>query len=128
MNVDSRRPLYTIRAMAPVSRVQWRPGYDDEIASSSLLTDSRIHVWDIRRPYIAKYAFEEHDTAPTGFVWYNSDVIYSCAKDKTFVRQEVQNAYQPVKLLRRNGIGWNVHGDLAFAIDKSTRDKFVDER
>lgn len=67
MSSDSRRPLYTIRTVASVSRIQWRPGYDDEIASCALLTDSRIHVWDIRRPHIAKYVFDEHDTTPTGF-------------------------------------------------------------
>ncbi|KAI9025276.1 WD40-repeat-containing domain protein [Phycomyces nitens] len=127
MSADSRRPLYSIRTMAAVARIQWRPGYDDEIASCALLTDSRIHVWDVRRPNIAKYAFDEHETTPTGFLWLNSDTIYSVAKDKWFIRQEIQASYRPVDLLKRNAIGWNVQGDLAFAIDQSSREHFVDE-
>ncbi|KAI9245706.1 WD40-repeat-containing domain protein [Phascolomyces articulosus] len=127
MSVDSRRPMYTIRTMASVSRIQWRPGYEHEITSCALLTDNRIHVWDIRRPHIAKYAFDFHDQPPTGCEWLNSDVLYSCGKDKTFVRQEIHQAYQPVTVLRRNGMGWNIQGDLAFTVDRSARDSFVDE-
>lgn len=63
-----------------------------------------------------------------GFIWFDADVLYSCAKDKTFVRQEMQHAYEPANLLCRNGMGWNIQGDLAFAVDQSARDKFVDER
>lgn len=66
MGADNRRPLYTMRTMASVFRVQWRPGYDDEVASCALLTDQRIHIWDVRRPSIAKYAFDEHESTPTG--------------------------------------------------------------
>ncbi|KAI9322547.1 WD40-repeat-containing domain protein [Dichotomocladium elegans] len=128
MSVDSRRPLYTIRTMASVARIQWRPGYDDEIASCSLLTDNRICVWDIRRPHVAKYAFNEHESTPTGFLWLDTDVLYSCAKDKNFIRQEIQHAYEPTSFLRRDGMGWNIQGDLAFAMDQSSRDTFVDER
>ncbi|KAG1474356.1 hypothetical protein G6F56_000406 [Rhizopus delemar] len=127
MSSDSRRPLYTIRTVASVSRIQWRPGYDDEIASCALLTDSRIHVWDIRRPHIAKYVFDEHDTTPTGFLWSNPDDLFSVSKDKWLIKQNIQRAYQPVGLLKRNGMGWNVHGDVAFAIDRSLRTTFVDE-
>ncbi|SAM02222.1 hypothetical protein [Absidia glauca] len=125
MGADNRRPLYTMRTMASVSRVQWRPGYDNEIASCALLTDQRIHVWDIRRPNLAKYAFDEHETTPTGFLWYNSDVLYSVAKDKYFIRQEIEGSYVPDQLLRRNAVSWNAHGDISFAVDKNIHDDFV---
>ncbi|ORE02129.1 WD40 repeat-like protein [Rhizopus microsporus var. microsporus] len=127
MSTDNRRPLYTIRTVASVSRIQWRPGYEDEIASCALLTDNRIHIWDIRRPHIAKYVFDEHDTTPTGFLWSNSDELLSVSKDKWFIKQNIKRAYQPVDLLKRNGMGWNVHGDIAFTIDRSERSSFVDE-
>ncbi|KAI8989271.1 WD40-repeat-containing domain protein [Pilobolus umbonatus] len=125
MTTDNRRPLYTMRTTASVSRIQWRPGFDNEIASCALLTDSRIHVWDIRRVHIAKYAFDEHDSTPTGFMWLNSDELFSVSKDKWFIRQNIKDAYRPVDLLKRNGMGWNVQGDIAFSIDKSSRLLFV---
>lgn len=70
MNSDSRKPQYTIRTMASVSRIQWRPGYENEIASCALLSDNGLHVWDVRRPNIAKYTFDEHSTTPTGALKY----------------------------------------------------------
>ncbi|KAG2203871.1 hypothetical protein INT46_001123 [Mucor plumbeus] len=127
MTADSRRPLYTIRTMASVSRIQWRPGFENEIASCALLTDSRIHVWDIRRPHIAKYTFDEHDTTPTGFTWHSSSELLSVSKDKWFIRQDIRSSYRPFDLLKRNGMGWNVQGDIAFTIDKSSRELFVNE-
>ncbi|KAI8072162.1 WD40-repeat-containing domain protein [Gilbertella persicaria] len=127
MSADNRRPLYTIRTMASVSRIQWRPGFDNEIASCALLTDSRIHIWDIRRPNIAKFTFDEHDATPTGFLWFNSNELLSVSKDKWFIRQKIKGSYRPLDLLKRNGMGWNVQGDIAFTIDKSSRDQFVDE-
>ncbi|KAI8065802.1 WD40-repeat-containing domain protein [Gongronella butleri] len=127
LNTD-RRPLYTMRTMASVARVQWRPGSDDEIASCALLTEKRIHVWDVRRPHIPKYAFDEHESSPTGFLWYNDDVMYSVAKDKFFVRQHIQGAYQPVDLLKHNSLCWNIQGDLALAVDNFDHSEFVDSR
>ncbi|KAI7907105.1 WD40-repeat-containing domain protein [Cokeromyces recurvatus] len=127
MTSDNRRPLYTIRTMASVSRIQWRPGFENEIASCALLTDSRIHIWDIRRPHIAKYTFDEHDTTPTGFLWLNSIELLSVSKDKWFIRQNIKGAQRPFDLLKRNGVGWNIQGDIAFAIDNSSRNLFVDE-
>ncbi|CAO3626457.1 unnamed protein product [Cunninghamella blakesleeana] len=128
MSADNRRPLYTIRTMVSVVRVQWRPGYDDEVTSCSLMNDQRIHVWDIRRPSIPKYTFDEHETPPTGFIWYGSDTLFSAGKDKCIVRQEVQASYQINQLLPRNAVNWNIQGDISFVVDKSVNDDFVDRK
>lgn len=60
-----------------------------------------------------------------GFLWYNSDVLYSVAKDKYFIRQEIEGSYVPDQLLRRNAVSWNAHGDVSFAVDKNIHDDFV---
>lgn len=62
-----------------------------------------------------------------GFLWSNPDELLSVSKDKWFIKQNIKRAYQPVDLLKRNGMGWNVHGDIAFTIDRSERSSFVDE-
>jgi hypothetical protein len=60
-------------------------------------------------------------------LWANPDELLSVSKDKWFIKQHIERAYQPVGLLKRNGMGWNVHGDVAFTIDRSQRTSFVDE-
>ncbi|RUS21711.1 LOW QUALITY PROTEIN: hypothetical protein BC937DRAFT_91739 [Endogone sp. FLAS-F59071] len=115
MTMESRKPQYTIRTMAPVAHIQWRPDHENELASCSLGSDNRVHVWDIRRPNIAKYSMEEHTMVPTGFVFLDADTLFSVSKDGYFIRNDIRNAYHLVDLLSKSGIGWNVYGDVAFA-------------
>ncbi len=63
---SATKPLASLTAMASLSRVQWRPGQNThQIASTSLLTDTAIHVWDFHRPHIPFYSLEEHDNVVT---------------------------------------------------------------
>lgn len=70
---SGRKPTQVIHTIAPVSRVKWRPGFPDQIASASLSLDSRIQIWNISRPYIPRHIladFEGSDT--TGLCLSNS--------------------------------------------------------
>ncbi|KAI8647401.1 WD40-repeat-containing domain protein [Parasitella parasitica] len=124
---DEKKPTYTIKTMSAVSRIQWRPDYPNEIASCALLTDNKIHIWDVRRPSIPKYTFEQHSSAPSGLAWHNPHELLSVAKDKWFIRQHIKGSYEQVEEMKRNPLTWNVQGDLMFSFDKSSRDLFVDE-
>lgn len=62
-----------------------------------------------------------------GFIWSSPSELLSVSKDKWFIKQDVRSAYRPVDLLKRNGMGWNIQGDIAFTVDKSSRVLFVDE-
>ncbi|CAG8447125.1 5637_t:CDS:10 [Scutellospora calospora] len=116
---SSIRPKGTIYTMSSVARVQWRPNNQSEIASCSLQGDNRIFVWNIKRPYIASCFFEEHSDVPTGFLWHDSDVLWSCSKDKFFVQQDIRYSYHQLDLLSKCAIGWSVYDQIAFAIEKS---------
>ncbi|RUP50007.1 WD40-repeat-containing domain protein [Jimgerdemannia flammicorona] len=112
-DTENWRTLYTIRTMATVSRIQWRPDYDNELASCSLQTDYQIHIWDVRRPNIAKYSVEGYDI-PTGFTFFDANTIFSVSKDRYFSRSDVRGAYRAINFLSKSGVGWNVFGDVAF--------------
>ncbi|CAI2171753.1 15599_t:CDS:10 [Funneliformis geosporum] len=118
MNSDSRKPRDAIQSMTSISRVQWRPNHLNEIASCALLSDNRIFVWNIKRPYIASYYFEEHDDVPTGFLWHDSEVLWSCSKDKFFIQQDMRDSYRPLNMLSKCSIGWSAYDKIAFAIEK----------
>ncbi|KAJ3278344.1 WD repeat-containing protein 24, partial [Borealophlyctis nickersoniae] len=117
MKSDTRKPLYAIQTMAPVARVNWRPGYETQIASCSLSADFRIHTWDLSRPYIPYYSLEAHDGVATGFLWHNSDTIWSCSKDRSFASHDIRWSYRPLDLLTTTAHAWSVFGDLTFAIE-----------
>ncbi|RKP05167.1 WD40-repeat-containing domain protein, partial [Thamnocephalis sphaerospora] len=128
MRSDGRRPLHAIQTMTSVARVQWRPGRDHELASCALLSDYRIHVWDMRRPYLSKYIIDEHDNVTTvlvrhlniGFLWREHGSIWSCSKDKYFMRHNVATYLRPVDLLSVTAHSWNAYNDLAFAAEEKS--------
>ncbi|KAK9700726.1 SEA (Seh1-associated) complex subunit [Basidiobolus ranarum] len=123
MKSDGRKPQAYVQTIASVARVQWRPGHEYQVASCSLNTDNRIVVQDIRRPFIPKFFLDDHENVTTGFLWRGSDVIWSCSKDRNFVRHDVRNAVQPLDLLSTSSLGWNAYGDVAFTTeDKSVSD------
>ncbi|CAG8536059.1 2121_t:CDS:10 [Dentiscutata erythropus] len=115
----SIKPKEKIYSMSSVARVQWRPNNLSEIASCSLQGDNRIFVWNIKRPYIASFFFEEHVDVPTGFLWHEPDVLWSCSKDRFFIQQDIRDSHRQLDLLSKCAIGWSVYDNIAFAIEKS---------
>jgi hypothetical protein len=114
------------------------------IASCSLLTDNRIHVWDIDRPHIPYYSFEDHSQVTTGFLWHDSNTIWSVSKDKFFFihrlptpvlkpqpdsaggayypaaeeGDESGTGFRPAATMSMTAVDLNVWGDLVFCIPK----------
>ncbi|CAG8485904.1 5698_t:CDS:10 [Paraglomus brasilianum] len=116
---SGRKIVHSFSTIQGVSHIQWRPDHPDEIASCSMSSDCRIFIWDVRKPYVASCFFEEHEDTPTGFLWKDSDVLWSSSKDKLFIQQNVRVAYHTSKLMSKSAVGWNVYGGMAFALDKT---------
>lgn len=57
---------YCIQTIASVSKVKWRPNRKYHVASSSLVVDFTLNVWDYRRPYVPFASFIEHKDVVTG--------------------------------------------------------------
>ncbi|KAI8898043.1 WD40-repeat-containing domain protein [Globomyces pollinis-pini] len=112
---ESKRSIHNIQSIAPVSRVKWRPGYDTQIATSSLTMDNRVMVWDFTHPYLAQYCFEEHDDVATGLQWQDSNSIWTCSKDQNFGLFNLSQAYRPLELINYHAIGTNNFGTIVFA-------------
>jgi hypothetical protein len=88
------------------------------------MNDSKALVWDLARPYVPFLAVEEHEEPITDFLWTSSNVIWSVSKDQTFVRQDVTVAgYHPAEFMNTSTVGWNVFGDLTFALPRGESGK-----
>ena len=66
------RMMHCVQTIASVARIRWRPQRKYHIASCSLLVDSSINIWDIRRPYIPFASFEEHKDVAKGILAYQA--------------------------------------------------------
>ncbi|KAI9202147.1 WD40-repeat-containing domain protein [Polychytrium aggregatum] len=116
---DARKPVASIQATMPVSRVQWRPGYDWQLASCYLNTDNRINIWDLGRPFIPYCSIEKPDNTTTGLLWANEDTMWTCSKEQYFFRFNIDKcSARPFDQMSRVGIAWSPDNTLAFAADQ----------
>ncbi|KAJ3177952.1 WD repeat-containing protein 24 [Gaertneriomyces sp. JEL0708] len=133
LNSSARKPVHAIYTPYPISRVQFRPSYHASTSSGgaltqqlsycALATDYRIHTYDLNRSYVPEITLEGHENVTTGFLWMKgrdpgSAEVWSCGKDRVFLRQSIDNGYFPGKSLGKACGGWNVFGDLALAVPK----------
>lgn len=82
-DVTPARPAlkYIIHTFSSVGRIKWRPHFKFHIASTAIVVDRNINVWDIRRPYIPYAYFKGHKDISTDIKW-KSDPQYllSCGR------------------------------------------------
>ncbi|KAK6340145.1 SEA (Seh1-associated) complex subunit [Orbilia blumenaviensis] len=105
---QNKRPVHTISTMAAIGRATWRPrGVSTrEIATCAMTHDNRITVWDIKRPFVGKYAFDEHTNATSGLLWKDENTLWSCSKDQMFVQHDLTYAVNPINSLNHSAVAW----------------------
>ncbi|KAF3212654.1 SEA (Seh1-associated) complex subunit [Orbilia oligospora] len=107
-DTQNKRPVHTISTMAAIGRATWRPrGVSTrEIATCAMTHDNRITVWDIKRPFVGKYAFDEHTNATSGLLWKDENTLWSCSKDQMFVQHDLSYAVNPINSLNHSAVAW----------------------
>lgn len=121
-----RKPLCTMATMAAISVVAWRPGSETQLASCSLSNDMAIHVRDLQRKFVPLYTWQDHENFPTGLLWIDSDTIWSCGKDRNFIRTNLRGAYRYADALSTCALAWSPRGDLAYAAEKWNPESVMD--
>lgn len=83
------RACWQLRAPKPIFNVRWRPavwrheeGAPGQWNSTQLATsydnqDPRVHVWDMKRPWVPSRELDRFETAPTAFLWHSGDLLWS---------------------------------------------------
>ncbi|TGZ85356.1 WD40 repeat-like protein, partial [Ascodesmis nigricans] len=137
-DVDPRnKPKHTIWTASSVGKTLWRPvtssanraNQTTEIATCALATDysyrtdNRILVWDLKRPYLPARKAEAHEGTPTGMLWRDEDLLWSCSKDTLFMQHDIPYAVEPVKRLTMNTFDWSPESELTFAILKRSKNR-----
>ncbi|XP_047497370.1 GATOR complex protein WDR24-like isoform X2 [Penaeus chinensis] len=106
---------HTIQTIASVGRVKWRPNAKYHIASSALIWDCSINVWDIRRPYIPFAAFNEHKKLTSGIAWRGDpNSLLSVGRD-CLIHHAFKDATRPMEKVNPVGLDISVHGNISNA-------------
>ncbi|KAH3759690.1 GATOR complex protein WDR24 [Pelomyxa schiedti] len=115
LDQNSKFPIHTIQTPHHVGPILWRQGYSTQICSSSSMMDSRIHVWDTRRPYIPYAWMAGHSDVVTSMTWFDSDMLISCSKDLTLKLQKISSAHYPLQHVRQVALAWCTGNILAYS-------------
>ncbi|GBN98015.1 GATOR complex protein WDR24 [Araneus ventricosus] len=110
---------HCIQTIASVSRVKWRPSKKHHIASSSLVVDFTVNVWDVRRPYVPFASFCEHKDVATGFAWRTHDLLLTTSKDCTLYQHTFKDASRLADRANPVGLDINPHGDMSYAYNQN---------
>lgn len=94
-----------------------RTHFSYNIASSALVMDYSIYIWDVRRPYIPYVSFNEHTNVTTGIAFKGNDphTLLSTSKDSTVFKHAFQDAINPSLKTNPQSATINYKGDLLFA-------------
>jgi hypothetical protein len=100
-----------------VAAVQWRPGFETQLAYSSLSNDHRIQIYDICQPFGPLATLNSHENVVSGLVWKDAETIYSCSKDCTF---RIHNLYtdgvNPSEVVKNTCMSFSSTGNLVVSM------------
>jgi WD40 repeat protein len=132
---DDRRqkPAFHIRTPQAVVNVRWRPAcWSSELQgighrqSTQLVTtysqDPRIHVWDLRRPYIPFRELDSYNSPPTDILWASKDLLWTVGSEGAFTQTDVTFAPQVHQEIAPCSMDWFPNGEYGvFAEERGTR-------
>ncbi|KAF8462527.1 WD40-repeat-containing domain protein [Kalaharituber pfeilii] len=118
-----RKSKHTIYTQMSVGKVIWRPlGYKTtELATCSINIDYRIHLWDLKRPYMPSYVLSEHSNTITGLQFKDEDILFSASKDMALMQHDIVFGHQPISDLPQVAIAWNSDNEITFAAQRRKR-------
>lgn len=122
--------LWQIRAPQAVVNVRWRPACwssDKEgsaqwqctqIATSYDQQETKIHVWDFRRPYIPFREINRYDTPATALLWKTDSLLWSVGSAGMFTQTDTNFATKTSDRRSPNTVDIAPDGRVLFFLQK----------
>lgn len=128
-----QKPALQFRAPQAVLNVRWRPAsrndstnaedwQSTQVVTSYNQEDSRLHLWDLRRPYIPYREFDRYETPPTDLLWFSKDLLWTVGNQGMFTQTDIRFSPQVVQRRKTSTFAWNPNGTiLSFTQKRPTR-------
>eukprot|EP00871_Galdieria_phlegrea_P000140 jgi/Galph1/1126/GphlegSOOS_G5832.1 len=122
--ISGYQELFSLSAIAAISKVSWRPEDKTKIASSSAVLDTKISVWDVSFPYLPVISLRGHRDTVTCLLWNsNGQFLFSCSRNGAIFIQQVDKGYRPYSRLRNSVFSISVDHSIALARNASRHEK-----
>ena len=124
------KPLWNIRAPQAVVNICWRPAcwVSDEqgppswqcmqIAASYDQQDPRIHIWDLRRPYVPLRVLDRYSTPASGLLWRSESLLWSVGSAGMFTQTDTNSASKTMDQRSPNVLAVAPNGRILFFSQK----------
>lgn len=122
--------LWQIRTPQAVVNVRWRPACwcsDKEgsahwqctqIATSYDQQETKIHIWDFRRPHIPFRELNRYDTPATALLWKSESLLWSVGSAGMFTQTDIQFAIKTSDRQSPNTVEIAPNGRILFFLQK----------
>ncbi|KAL2803203.1 WD repeat protein [Aspergillus granulosus] len=128
-----QKPTFVFRTPQAVLNVRWRPpswtseleGTGDwqsfQVVTSYDKEDPRIHLWDLRRPFIPFREFDRYDTPAADLLWHSKDLLWTVGDGGAFTQTDIRYAPQVVNQRPTCSVAWSPSGEVAAFAQKRPR-------
>ncbi len=125
--------LWQIRAPQAVVNVRWRPAcwssdkegstnvHCTQIATSYDDQETKIHVWDFRRPYVPFREVNRYDTPATALLWKSESLLWSVGSAGMFTQTDIHFATKTSDRQSPNTIDISPDGRILVFVQKRER-------
>lgn len=98
-----QKPVFQLRAPSGIRNIRWRPpcrasettesGHwqSTQIAVSYNHDDPRIHIWDLRRPWLPFRELDRYSSAANDLLWATKDRLWTVGDEGVFTQWDLQH-------------------------------------
>ena len=124
---------WQIRAPQAVVNVRWRPafwasdkevstnGHCTQIATSYDQQETKIHVWDFRRPHVPFCEVNRYDTPATALLWKSESLLWSVGSAGMFTQTDMHFATKTSDRQSPNTFDMSPDGRMLVFLQKRER-------
>ena len=125
--------LWQIRAPQVVVNVRWRPpcwssdkavsmnGHCTQIATSYDQQETKMHIWDFRRPYVPFREVNRYDTPATALLWKTDSLLWSVGSAGMFTQTDIHFATKTSDRQSPSTVDIAPDGRVLFFLQKKER-------
>ena len=127
------KSCWQLRAPKGILNVRWRPAcwvsgesnigswQCTQLATSYDHQDSRIHVWDLRRPFMPFREIDRYDTAPTAMLWHSENLLWTVGVAGMFTQTDMNFAPKVSDRRSLNVATTAPNGQISFFFERRGR-------
>ena len=127
------KPCWQLRTPQAIREVRWRPSCSGDQSSPDVQCtqfatsydhqDPRVHIWDLRRPFIPAWEIDRYDSPPTAMLWCSDDLLWSVGSAGMLTQTDLNHVSNLPDQRSPNLVAFAPDGTLSLFSEKRARSR-----